>query len=80
MTDLSYKDDFPFVRIMPESKAGETAFNAIAAHFDGGVIPVTAWPGTRAQLKQAGLSVRKRQPLKLALSDDDLLAELGLVS
>lgn len=80
MTDIFFRDDFPFVRIMPESKAGESAFRVIAAVFDGGVIPITAWPSTRSQLKQAGLSVRKRQPVKPALSDDELLAQLGLTA
>lgn len=80
--DLTYSPSGMFVLFMPETPAGEEAWAEIARHTDGtGKLLPAQVPGTLAQLRAAGLSVRKAPPhkpmtpaqLEAALADLDAL-------
>lgn len=73
-TDISYTSDGFFVTLYPNTNHGRNVWNAINESFPGCKIPVTAWAGTKAQIKDAGYSVRKARPVKM--TDAEILAGL----
>lgn len=77
--DLTYRFDGNWYHLLPQNEQAENAWRLIAASFDSGVVPVSAWASVWAQLRHAGYSVRKAGAgaVKHAISDDDLLAELA---
>jgi hypothetical protein len=75
MADFSYTTDGLFVRLLPNDNGqAADAWRKVAEHFPSCVIPVSAWDGTRRQLKAAGFTVQKHRPERV--DDDDLLAAL----
>lgn len=74
--DLEYRINGMFTQFIPNTKAGECAFNAIAAHTDGtGNIFTAHLDSTLKQLRAAGYSVCRARKVSL-VDDDALLAEL----
>ena len=73
-TDISYISDSFFVTLYPNTNHGRDVWNAINQLFPNCKIPVSAWPGTKAQIKDAGYSVRKSRPVKM--TDAEILAGL----
>lgn len=77
VADITYRFDRLFFRLMPQSDRAEDAWRLIAEVFPAGVVPASAWQSTRAQLREAGYSVRKAGPVVSKMSDDKILAELA---
>jgi hypothetical protein len=79
MTDLTYTTDGMFTRFFPESTQGEAVWNEMASKMDG-VAAVLNFEAKAviAQMRQAGYKVAKAKPVKLDMSDEELLAALGV--
>lgn len=77
--DISYTNDKMFTRFMPESKAGEDVWREMASKM-GGVAAVLNFEAKAiiAQMRAAGYKVGKANPVKLDMSDDELLVALGV--
>ncbi len=71
--DLSYITQGMWTRFLPESKAGEAAWSQMG---DGTVILTMHLKNVLAQLRRAGYSVQKAKPVKMTMTDEELLAEL----
>lgn len=74
--DLTYRKDGMLTTFYAETEAGQAAWNVIASKPEGmnGKI-LTIWlDNVLRQLRKAGYVVRKAKPV--AMSDDELLAEL----
>lgn len=81
MNDLEYIDHGLFTSFLPVSKAGEVAFNQMAAYTEGtGKVLSIHKQGTILQLRQAGYKVGKaKQQGKVTVEQaDDMLRELGI--
>lgn len=81
MHDIEYIDHGMFTSFIPVSKAGEVAFNQMAAHTEGtGKVLSIHKQSTIQQLRQAGYKVGKvKQPGKVTAEQaDDMLRELGI--
>lgn len=74
--DFNYTCDGLFYRLLPNNTAAEWIWRGIAAVFEGGVIDASAWGSIKAQLKEAGYTVREGLQ-SAAISDDELLAALA---
>ena len=76
--DISYTSDKMFTRFLPESKAGEDVWREMASKM-GGVAAVFNFESKAiiAQMRAAGYKVGKAKPIKLDMSDDEILAALG---
>jgi len=77
--DISYTTDKMFTRFMPESKAGEDVWREMASKM-GGVAAVLNFEAKAiiAQMRAAGYKVGKAKSVKMDMSDDELLAALGV--
>lgn len=77
--DISYTTDKMFTRFMPESKAGEDVWREMANKM-GGVAAVLNFEAKAiiAQMRAAGYKVGKAKPVKMDMSDDELLSALGV--
>jgi hypothetical protein len=77
--DISYTTDKMFTRFMPESKAGEDVWREMASKMDG-VAAVLNFEAARviAEMRKAGYKVAKAKSVNLDMSDDELLAALGI--
>ena len=81
MNDLEYIDHGLFTSFIPVSKAGELAFNQIAAYTEGtGKVLSIHKQSTIQQLRQAGYKVwkAKKQGKVTAEQAEDMLRELGI--
>ncbi len=81
MNDLEYIEQGLFTSFLPVSKAGEVAFNQMAAYTEGtGKVLSIHKQSTIQQLRQAGYKVSKakRQGKVTAEQADDLLRKLGI--
>ena len=81
MNDIEYIEQGLFTAFLPVSKAGEAAFNQMAAHTEGtGKVLSIHKQGTIQQLRQAGYKVgkAKKQGKVTAEQADDMLRELGI--
>ena len=75
--DITYVDEGLFVRFMPETPAGEAAWNTMAAENGGACFLTIHLAAILQQLRAAGYTVRKQRREKSdGLSDDALLAAL----
>lgn len=77
--DLEYIESGLFTHFMPETKAGEAAWNEMAK--DDGCAAVLSIHAKNVicQLRKAGYSVAKaNKPAPWTSADDELLAELGV--
>ncbi len=76
--DFSYTHDGYWHRLLPNNAQAENVWREIAGHFEGGVIPLSAWPGVYAQIRAAGYTIRKgTAPALSRVSDEDLMRELS---
>lgn len=76
--DISYTTDKMFTRFMPESKAGEDVWREMASKMDGAAAVLNfEAKAIIAQMRAAGYKVGKAKPVKMDMSDDELLAALG---
>jgi hypothetical protein len=83
--DLTYSaPDGIWTRFYPETDAGEDAWHVMADAMPDGVVAFlpAQVPGVLAQLRAAGLTVRKARPHKPMTADelDGLLAELDALT
>lgn len=80
MTDLTYSVNSMFATFFPESKAGEDAWRVIAEQNEG-VAKVLSihLEFVLYQLRKAGYSVKKAQVKNPLMTDNELLAELGVL-
>ena len=81
MNDIEYIDHGMFTSFIPVSKAGEAAFNQMAAYTEGtGKVLSIHKQSTIQQLRQAGYKVSKakRQGKVTAEQADDMLRELWI--
>lgn len=77
MADLTYTDDGLFLTLIPHTDAGEAAWGQIF-EASGGKPPATWLPGIKAQLRAAGITIRKGHPkVKIDYTDEELLTALG---
>ena len=77
--DFYWTMNAPFVNLIPLNEQSEDAWREIAASFPQGAIPFFAWDSVRKQLQEAGYRVHKTpRPKKSDISDEQLLAELGV--
>lgn len=78
-TDLTYTTNGFYISLLANTDAGVSAFNEIAKTFERGVLPAHMLPSLKAQLKNAGYTIRKARKKKPpSLSEiKDLLNELG---
>jgi hypothetical protein len=77
MIDLTYTSDKMFTRFIPETTAGETVWRQM--YEQHGAAAVLNFEAARviAEMRKAGYKVGKAKPVKLDMSDDELLAALG---
>lgn len=81
MNDIEYIDHGMFTSFTPVTKAGEVAFNQMAAYTEGtGKVLIIHKQGTIQQLRQAGYEVgkAKKQGKVTAEQADEMLGELGI--
>ena len=81
MNDIEYIDHGMFTSFLPTSKAGEVAFNQMAAYTEGtGKVLTIHKQSTILQLRQAGYKVgkAKKQEKVTAEQVDEMLRELGI--
>ncbi len=77
--DLTYITTGLFTRFMPETKAGEAAWNEMAKDDGCAVVLSIHAKNVISQLRKAGYSVAKEKKAPAWTSEDDkLLAELGV--
>lgn len=77
MSDLTYLKQGFFTVFFPQSKAGETAWNELAAVTQGtGKIPTIQLPQFLASLRKAGFSVQAVKKLTKEEADAELQAIL----
>jgi hypothetical protein len=73
--DLTYRTDGTFTQFLPESKAGETAWNQMAELTGGtGKVLTMHKQNVIGQLRRAGFKVGKAKPVDMSL--DQILDEL----
>lgn len=75
MTDLTYRQGEMFTRFMPETKAGELAWNKMQEQ-EGTVILNIHASNVIQQLRNAGYKVTKVKAYSWDMSIDELLLEL----
>ena len=81
MHDIEYIDHGIFTAFIPVTKAGEVAFNQMAAYTEGtGKVLTIHKQSTIIQLRQAGYIVgkAKKQGKVTAEQADEMLRELGI--
>ena len=82
--DLYYKQGRFYVEVTPATKDGEKVYAEIDAIYARGLVPIWDWAYCLSMLRKAGYSVKKgKAPIDKSitkLSEDDLLAELGVTS
>ncbi len=77
--DFTYREDFPLIRLYPETKQAEAIWNQIAMTYAGCVLDWQVWQDVRNQIRVAGYSVRKVRDAKARATkrdDEKLLSEL----
>ena len=80
MNDIAYIEQGLFTAFLPVTKAGEVAFNQMAAYTEGtGKVLSIHKQSTILQLRQAGYKVGKaKKPEKVTAEQvDEVLRELG---
>ncbi len=81
MTDFNFTTNGFYFRLIPNNQQAIDIYNYMATdtQINPCNIPQSAWASTKAQLKEAGYSVRKlRKSKPLSISETDkLLSELG---
>lgn len=75
-TDIEFTTDGMFTTLYPVTQAGHEAWLHILEIVGSSKIPSIQFASVKTQLKEAGYTVRKARQVKM--TDDQLLAELGL--
>ncbi len=76
--DISWILDYPFVRFLPESAAGERVWREMHSQGGGDVVAIQHKECVIKQIRDAGYIVRKKRASVVTDSEaDDLLNELS---
>lgn len=76
--DITYTKDEMFTRFMPETYAGEAMWREMYDKHSAAAVFNFEAKRVIAEMRAAGYSVGKAKPVKLSMSDEELLAELGV--